>query len=346
MAYTPEYADAFSLYNDSTMFDAGRWIVVGSQTSTNNIQAGSGRGGSNRLRMDLAENGEMERIASATSSSWIFAFAFQVSSSTPGTTSSVVQLKDGASYQVELRYTTSGTMQFTRNGTVLATGTFVFSPGVWYWVEIWVSIANASGRAVLRVSGTTTDIDFTGDTQNTANAFATRYSIGAIGGAGGTGNFVYINDFIVLRGVGGTADFLGDSKVEEKLPTGAGNYTDWTPSAGSNFQNVDETPPDGDTTYNHSSTAAQKDTFAMGDLATTSGTVHFVGFSNRQRKDDAGARTARTLHRLSGTDVNGTTRSVLDSFQTEFDWYLTKPGGGSWGISDVNGVEAGYELVS
>jgi hypothetical protein len=62
-------------------------------------------------------------------------------------------------------------------------------------------------------------------------------------------------------------DFLGNRKVVALNPDGAGDDTDWTPSAGSNYQNVDDGGlTDDDTTYNETSTDTHQDLYTYDDL--------------------------------------------------------------------------------
>lgn len=88
----------------------------------------------------------------------------------------------------------------------------------------------------------------------------------------------YVDDVYLLDGVPADTgvqgpdgllynnDFLGDVHVEALYPTAAGrtqttDNTPWTPSAGANWQNVDDHPPDEDVTYNSAEAAGQRDTY-------------------------------------------------------------------------------------
>lgn len=58
-------------------------------------------------------------------------------------------------------------------------------------------------------------------------------------------------------------DYPGDGKIIYMRPNAAGDNTDWTPSAGSNYQNVDEATPNDATDYNSSTTLNQIDDFEL-----------------------------------------------------------------------------------
>src|SRR6185437_13665423 len=75
----------------------------------------------------------------------------------------------------------------------------------------------------------------------------------------------------------------GDLRVECVMPNGPGAHTQFTPSAGANWQNVDEVPPDDDTTHNDSSTAGQLDTFVHAALAGIPSSIAAVAVQVRGR---------------------------------------------------------------
>src|SRR5262249_46814461 len=54
------------------------------------------------------------------------------------------------------------------------------------------------------------------------------------------------------------------SSTAPLLPTSDGNYTQWTPSTGtSHFANVDETPCNGTTDYNSTTTVGSRDSYGV-----------------------------------------------------------------------------------
>jgi hypothetical protein len=60
---------------------------------------------------------------------------------------------EGATEHVSLRGDGTGKLTLTRNGTVLGTSTNSITPGVWYWVEMKVTVHDSTGVAELRVDG-------------------------------------------------------------------------------------------------------------------------------------------------------------------------------------------------
>lgn len=223
--------------------------------------------------------------------------------------------------------------------TTLGTGTTIIPVGTWVHIEVKAVIHDTTGSVVVKVDGIT-ELNLTNvDTRNGGTGIieSVRWRCPV---NNGSGNF-YLDDAWI-----DSATQHGDVRVACLLPDGAGSSTNFTPSAGSNYQNADDATPDEDTTYNASSTAGQKDSYALGALP-TSGAVKGVQVIARLRKDDAGSRTARPILVSGGVQGNGTTRSVSDSYTWHRDTFDTNPnGGGAWSAAAVNALEAGAELVS
>jgi hypothetical protein len=253
------------------------------------------------------------------------------------------QFWEGTTLHVYVRYDYT-TKQFTvyrGDGTLLGTSSALpYSiHSSFGFVEIRVKVDNSAGEVEMRFNGSSTPI-LNLTSQDTRNGGTS----GVLDSASFASAPCYVDDLYVVDASVGT--FLGDVRIEGCLPTGAGNYTGWTPSAGSNYQCVDENNPNGDTDYVSASAAATADTYAMENVTPTTGTVYAVQTVVRARKDDGGTREIRPRLRLSGTDTNGTTVALGTTYRYWKERFTTKPGGGAWSISDVNSVEAGQELVT
>ena len=222
-------------------------------------------------------------------------------------------------------------------GTVIATSN-ALAGGVWYYFEFKVVINGASSTVEMKRNGT---VEIATTTCNLGSTAVNQFSFGS-DGANSVGNSSGFDDVWVTDSA-----YLGDCRVEALLPTGAGATTAWTPSAGSNYQNVDDATPNGDTDYNKSKTAGQTDTYAMSDLATTGGTVYGVQYHEYVRKDSAGSRTVAPVARIGGADYAGTTRSALDSYTYIDEIRETSPAtSAAWTISEVNAMEFGLKVVA
>jgi len=135
--------------------------------------------------------------------------------------------------------------------------------------------------------------------------------------------------------------------VPTLFPSGAGSSTQMTPSAGSNFQCVDETSPNGDTDYVSDSVVGHKDLYAMGNLPSTSGTIKGIQVLSYDRKDDAGTRQIKNKIKSGATEADGATVTLGTSYVYVRDIFEHDPDTGApWTPSGVNAIEAGTEIVS
>lgn len=255
----------------------------------------------------------------------------------------IIAFMDGASFQCELRVTGTGHLQVTRNGTVLATGTDLpLIPGTWFHVGFEVSFSNTVGSVEVRVfNQPVTGLTLTNqDTVNTANVSANGVRIQSQSAVS-----AIICDDIVISNDAGSAphnDFLGNCRIDYMAPDGAGNYTQGAPSAGSNFQCVDENPANDDTDYVSFDTG-EKDTYTM-TTPSGSGSVFAVAPQFRVRIDDAGAATVRPIARRAGVDGNGSNVSPGDLYVTHRQVWQTDPTDASaWDGTKVAALEIGLE---
>lgn len=272
---------------------------------------------------------------------WIIAQAYR-SSGVDGGGLLIMATKDAGTVQGCVRHNSDGTFSLLRGtGSVVATSTNSISANNWFFMEFKHIIANSGGTLELRVDGSVW-ATFTGDTQETANATANQISIG------GTNQTDDHDDIHVLDGQGSiNNDYLGDRGVYCLLASGAGNAAQFTPSAGSNFQNVDEDDPDGDTTYNSESSVGQKDTFAFTDLPFSSGSIAGIQISIYARDESVGASSLERIYRSGGTEDEGPAIDPSSSYAytleiVEEDPLTTDP----FTVTDINAAEFGYKKVS
>jgi len=314
----------------------GKWTAI----LNCSIQTTGGRWGGRCLRVDTT--GGYARVAIDNQQRWYLAIATKMEGNGD---SDIIRILDGTTKQVELRRTVNNALVVTRNGTTILgpTAASLFSSGTWIHLQLGVKIDNTAGEIEVKLNGVTV-LSGTGlDTQNTANAYGNAIELaGQV-----SGSYHYFNDAWFADAQGTVNNALpGDVRVWCLVPTGAGNYAQWTPSAGANWQCVDEIPPNGDTDYVSSATAGQKDSYAFQDISGT-GAVKGVQISLWARKDDGGTRQVRTLARIASTDYTGDTRSLADSYRCERQIHDVSPATAApWTLSEINGAEFGAELVS
>ena len=262
----------------------------------------------------------------------------------PNVAQELVSLMEGATVHINLGINSSGQLTVKRNTTLLATGTTVFPFNTWIAWEMKATIHDSTGAIEVRVQGLpTAEINISGvDTRNGG-------TLGEIDRVTWGGGYSEHDDIRVISITGDApTDFIGDCKVETLLPNGAGASTQFTPSAGSNWQNVDEpqaSSPDDDTSYNASSTVGHIDLYALPSLVTTEDQVHAVQVTSRWRKDDAGVRKARRVIRSGGSNFEGSYVVLGDSYSTLVERFDEDPNTSApWTLAAVNAMEIGVKV--
>lgn len=234
----------------------------------------------------------------------------------------------------------------TTSGTLLGTSaTGLVSVGVWYYLEVHAIIDDTVGAYEVRVDGVNV-LSATGvDTRNGG----TDPKITVFGVGRQSTDRTWYDDIYFITGDGvGVSGFQSEITIEGIRPNGVGNYTQLTPTgSATNWQNVDDIPFS-TSDYNSSPTAGQKDTYAYSNLTATTGTIlgsviHFAAHKNL-----AGFKKARRLIRISSTDYAGADTPSLSASVRYFSEVLpTSPAtAAAWTISEVNGLEAGFEVRS
>lgn len=335
------FMDSFDHYATASMGD--KWTSV----SNPEINSAYSRfAGGQGLRMNqLTSQRNVVKVIDAQAT-WVFGFALKIEGY--GTVD-FFRLIDSSTTQLSLRMTSGGLIQLSRGSSgaaILGTGTLVFQPLVWYYVELKVTINDTTGAYEVRVDGASQFSGTSADTQATANASADRFQFLGSGDDNSSGPKQF-DDLYVLDGTGGSNDdFLGDLRIQAIYPNGNGNSSQLVGSDGNSTDNyllVDETQPN-DADYVESSTPGDKDTYTYGNLTPTAGSVYAVQPIPRAAKTDAGTREIVSVARLSGTEEDGPVQTLSASVQYLYDIRSTKPGGGSWSITDVNNAEFGIKV--
>ena len=319
-------------------------------TSSSNaaISALAARHGSSGLRLSSAAFAAYVLKTLTAKATWVVGCAFRPANLSQEAV--VLALVDSGSVQVEVRILTSGLLRVVRgdNAATLATGSTALSANVWHFIEFKATIHGSSGSYELRIDGATEVSGSGANTQATGTATANQVALGDPSGGVFDAMSQDHDDFYVLDSDGSANnDFLGDCRVETLLPSGAGTNTAWTPSSGDNYAAVDDATPDDDTTYVASSTADQKDTYAMANLGTSPSEIFGVQTCLTARKDDADARSVAALVRASGTDYAGSTVALSTDYACLLEVRETDPSTTvPWTESGINNIECGVKMVA
>jgi len=237
-----------------------------------------------------------------------------------------------------------GTLRYTKDAAGLlndgteswgTTGTVTQS--IWTYCEVKIVLSNTVGEVYFYLDGTLdssqTGIDTVGPAGTEyANGIEMSYSATS---SGSVGNWLF-TDIYVSDG-----DVLGKVECYYQPADTAGSAANFTPLSGSNHENVDETTdPDGDTTYNYSTSTGTKDQIAH-DVTHTFGPTAIQPVAWAKAVDDEGAAKVK-LGVLSDTTEDLGTAQYVGSEYTPLkgDIYETDPATSSaWTASGADDAE-------
>jgi hypothetical protein len=351
------------------------WTNYVSGPSVFSVQSGGGRLTGSCLRCAVSTGSNYSYISKTLDAqqTWGLVFALRVSALPAAGPIQLAAFTDAGTYQLQLLLNTDGTLQVNRGGGVggggAAGGTALtggvssvpLAVGEYADFELKVKIDPSAGTVELRknavaIIGPLTSQNTRATSNSTANGFLIGFPGNPSSTATLTGNIDW--DDIILwddqttdaNGFSDIHDFIGDCGLTWLLPTGAGTTTQFTPLTGSNFSEVNEATPDGDSSYVESSTIGQIDTYQMADLAASIATVKSVAACSFSRKTDVGSRGMKTEIRAGGGNTANAAEIALgNSYLYAWQQWGQNPNNGSainWTPTTVNSVEAGQTVSS
>lgn len=223
--------------------------------------------------------------------------------------------------------------------SLLVTGSKTLNVDTTYLIEVRIKIADSGGRIEVKVDGIQ-DIDFTGDTKVGTDTQFDKVRLGYY--YSGYNSYCYFDNFIM-----DDAAWIGDTKIQKILPTGAGNTTGWTPSAGANWACVDERPPS-DVDYVSINANDAVDTYAAGNMAGSIVNVKCVQVQSRTESDGAPTPTNLKLVVRSGaTDYLSGDKAVPAAPKSLYNLWENNPADSlAWEEADVNAMEIGIKSAA
>ena len=211
---------------------------------------------------------------------------------------------------------------------------------VWTYFELRVKVADTGGYADLRVNGAPVGT-FTGDTKN-AGTSTMIDAIQLYGSGNNTGITVSWDDLYVIDETGAAPynTYLGDVRVQTLVPSAPGASSQMTPSAGENWDSVNELPFSA-ADYVQAK-PSQLDTYQASDLLGGTTAVYGTQVNAVVKKADAGAIAAKTALRTGGSSYFGPTTVVGTGDVVISDLRTQDPTtNADWTINSINNVEIG-----
>lgn len=337
--------DGFESYYNSNDVDA----LINLDAYYAEFYASEGRRNSRALRIFTYNDRFYKADAPGTPSTLIFGFAVRGSFWNYAYGFPLLKVYDlfsGGVVHLYFYINSSGLIEVRNSSDTLlgtSSGHGMMLGNTWYYIEVKVYIHDSSGTVTVRLNEAEV-LSLTGqDTCNGSNA-----QVGAVALCS-NGTTIYYDDFYMLD-TSGTKNnnFLGDVRVDAVRPDGAGTHTDFTPSAGSNYQNVDETYPDDDTTYNDGANVNDQDSYGLPALPSPAATTIFgVKDQITVRKTDAGAMECKLLTVQGGSDYLGDAINLSDTFTTHARIMEDNPDDSAdWEDADISGGEIGVEITA
>jgi hypothetical protein len=363
------FMDSFDHYVTADMTEKWTQFLTAGGDVNPTIVAAAGRRGTFGLRATQGSGGgrTIARTMTTSDPTCIVGFSFnqstgnwsdpqQNASFDPATTrfgggsAFLFQMRQAGTTQVVIRVGATGTLEVYRGsaGTLLGATTLVLSVATTYYIELKVVIHPSAGTVDVRVNGITV-LALTG--QNTrASASSTWDEAVFAHCVTNSANIVWdFDDAYISDGAGAAPwnGFLGDCRVDAFVPSAAGAVTQWTPLAGSNYQNVDDAAPDDDATYNSTTVVGNIDTFVVPDAASAGATIRGVQVNLSAKKSDAGVCTIAPVVRHGTTNYPGADVAPATTYSNLSGVFQTNPGtSAAWVEADFNAAEFGYKRTA
>jgi hypothetical protein len=305
--------------------------------------------GENNFDMEVGRNGwcleNGDSIAyfqtpffTTTDATLVCGLAFWCSGLPGSFPSNIIAFYEGANNGINIRVNTSGTLAAYRSTSLLGTSSLSIGAGQWYYIELKVLTNNSTGTVEIKVNGATWLNLTSQDTQQGSNAWHDAVRIGTV-------NCVSRFDDMYVLDSSGSAnnDFLGNRKVVALDPDGAGDTTAWTPSAGSNYQNVDEGDLlDEDTTYNETSTDTDQDLYTYENLPANAASVDGIQITSEARVTSGQMDLSNVIKTGTTTDAGSADTITSTSYVTSTRIEEQDPDTAApWTPSGVDGAQFG-----
>lgn len=217
---------------------------------------------------------------------------------------------------------------------------------VWYWIELHVKIDDIAGVLQVRVDGNLW-IDQSGiDTKTGAFATMDQFYLAARSN-GATRHYLRWDD-VVFNDTGGVIDngWPGDRHLAPKVPNASGDISQWAlfPDGGeSDWEDVDELPPDDDVSYLVDGVDAQQFLVNLADWDGAGKSPLKVHHKCTARKETADPDQVILLAKQGGVTVSSAALDLLTSYTLLVETMDTAPDGGAWTDAKVDALQVGAE---
>jgi len=344
------FMDGFDHYNPLT-YGTLKWEAnVTGPRSWHSASGGRNGGGCTYFQSQYL--GSISKTLQSTYQTLIIGVALQFQ--VPGASSTFpyfVGIWNGALRHIGLRRNSStGYIEAYRgDGTLLGTYSVTLNAGVWYYLELKATISNTVGAVQLRVNEFPAISLSNIDTCNGGAEVSNKIVIETGDSAGNHWNGLILDDLYVCDNSGSVNnDFLGDCRIDVIRPNGAGYATNWTPSAGSNYQCVDDPLFDNGTDYVSENTVDDIDSYTFSDLPLGVAGIKGIQTNVFAKRTDSGVNTKlKPILRPVSTNYEKTEATLTTSYYDFTEITELNPETGlAWTKATIDAMELGLKLTA
>lgn len=326
-----------------TDYNGTMWEVL----ADDDIVAGSARSGGYGLLLDGFFD-EAESWLWEPKDHVIVGFAWRPNGGVTSAGANIISLMraDAGGIHGELEFTQQGSLRISVYGKgVKDIGNRIMELDSWAYIEIRYYVHPTAGEIEVRVNGDPTpELYWTGDTtgsgaSDTLSRKINQFHFGEEVNRSFSYDDVYVRDNTTGLGFLGDVEILGYALQSDYS-------VEWTRSSGAaNYEMVDETRPDEDTTYVMSNqlTGTKRDLYEVADTAYL-GDILAVQLVSRGRKTTTHLWRMRNTMQLGGVDAYGTWRYMgYPLYATNPpDVFPLDPNGNPWTAANFNAMKVGF----
>lgn len=350
-----------------------KWVDLSgaSGTDTSGIAAGVGRRGTGGFRIRhanpnfIAYSNALKRTFVSSGNTVVVGFAFNSVTGLganynqgnfpENNTSRILCIRRNNFSHVFFMVNSNGTITAARrntsnDATALGTTNAALVQGQYFHLEFRLVIDNTVGSVAIRFNGNEVLNVQNVDTQGSEAGGPTwdELWLGPMGASAPVASpceWRY-DDLYVLDGSGPNPfnNFIGDCRVDTRLPQAEGASSTWTPLTGTNNATmVGDTQADDDASYVSASAAGQKDTYIVQDVAVPGATIYGVQLSALIKKTDAGVCKISSIVRHGGVEYPTPLPDPGTDYAFKSVPMSVNPAhGGVWTETEFNQAEFGF----
>jgi hypothetical protein len=348
MAYTFLWIDGFDEIGDASQkYAAGAEIISPSSQPT--LVSGPFSYG-RYLKFNTGGEVILQKAIPGSPYTVLFIGFHFLLSSTDTTERSFLQFLDAQNnvVQIELRriwdnVLLKNVLRLYRGSTLLATTSDGIPQNTWIWLSVKHVCSTTNGVVEVKINNATV-LSFTGNTQNGAATQVHRPVI-RTAVAMYDPNYFWCDNLVIATGLASDPP-LPECRIFGAVVPTSNDSIAFTPNAGTNWSNVNEIPPNDDTSYNYSNTVGATDVFVCAP-PTLTGVIPVVKVNFRARKDDAGIRELVPIIRPGTTNHQGSVIEMISSYLNRGYMWTTNPDTGqAWNPGDIANLKFGYRIVT